>query len=63
MRKGDDLTPSYAECLEISSLNRPEPSGSHRPVIEVALPFKRKLQPSVQADPSGKACDLFEEGT
>ena len=33
------LPPSCAECLEIWSLNRPEPSGPHRPVIGIALPF------------------------
>ena len=33
------LPPSCAECLEIWSLNRPEPSGPHRPVIGVALPL------------------------
>ena len=33
------LPPSCAECLVIWSLNRPEPSGPHRPVIGVALPF------------------------
>ena len=33
------LPPSCAECLVIWSLNRPEPSGSHRPVIGIALPF------------------------
>ena len=33
------LPPSYAECLEIWSLNRPEPSVPHRPVIGTALPF------------------------
>ena len=33
------LQSSYAECLEIWSLNRPEPSGPHRPVIGAALPF------------------------
>ena len=36
-----------AECLEVWSLNRPEPSGPHRPVIGIALPFlcllKRRL--------------------
>ena len=31
------LPPSCAECLEIWSLNRPEPSGPHRPVIGIAL--------------------------
>ena len=33
------LPPSCAECQEIWSLNRPEPSGPHRPVIGIALPF------------------------
>jgi hypothetical protein len=33
------LPPSCAECLVIWSLNRPEPSGPHRPVIGTALPF------------------------
>ena len=33
------LPPSCAECLVIWSLNRPEPSGPHRPVIGVALLF------------------------
>jgi hypothetical protein len=33
------LPPSSAECLEIWSLNRPEPSRPHRPVIGIALPF------------------------
>ena len=33
------LPPSCAECLVIWSLNRPEPSGPHRPVIGIALPF------------------------
>ena len=33
------LPTSCAECLVIWSLNRPEPSGSHRPVIGIALPF------------------------
>ena len=33
------LQPSCAECLVIWSLNRPEPSGPHRPVIGVALLF------------------------
>ena len=33
------LPSSCAECLEIWSLNRPEPSRLHRPVIGVALPF------------------------
>ena len=32
------LPPSCAECLVIWSLNRPEPSGRHKPVIGVALP-------------------------
>ena len=31
------LPPSCAECLVIWSINRPEPSGPHRPVIGVAL--------------------------
>ena len=31
------LPPSCAECLVIWSLNRPEPSGPHRPVIGVAM--------------------------
>ena len=31
------LRPSCAECLVIRSLNRPEPSGPHRPVIGVAF--------------------------
>ena len=31
------LPPSCAECLVIWSLNRPEPSGPHRPVIGVAF--------------------------
>ena len=31
------LPPSCAECLEIWSLNRPEPSGPHRPVVGAAL--------------------------
>ena len=31
------LTPSCAECLVIWSLNLPEPSGPHRPVIGIAL--------------------------
>ena len=31
------LPPSCAECLLIWSLNRPEPSGPHRPVIGVAF--------------------------
>ena len=35
------LPPSCAECLEICSLKRPEPSGPHRPVIGVALRFYR----------------------
>ena len=34
------LPPSCAECLVIWSLNRPEPSRPHRPVIGVALPLK-----------------------
>ena len=33
------LPPSCAKYLVICSLNRPEPSGPHRPVIGVALPF------------------------
>ena len=33
------LPPLCAECLVIWSLNRPEPSGLHRPVIGVDLPF------------------------
>ena len=33
------LPPSCAECLVIWSLNRPEPSGPHRPVIGITLPF------------------------
>ena len=33
------VQPSCAECLVIWSLNRPEPSGPHRPVIGVALPL------------------------
>ena len=33
------LPPSCAECLVIWSLNQPEPSGPHRPVIGIALPF------------------------
>ena len=33
------LPPSCAECLVIWSLNRPEPSGPHRPVIGIALPL------------------------
>ena len=33
------LPPSCAECLVIWSLNRPEPSGPHSPVIGIALPF------------------------
>ena len=33
------LPPSCAECLEIWSLNRPEPSGPHRTVIGIALPL------------------------
>ena len=33
------LPPSCVECLEIWSLNRPEPSGPHRPVIGIALPL------------------------
>ena len=33
------LPPSCAECLVIWSLNRPEPSGPHRPVIRVAFCF------------------------
>ena len=33
------LPPSCAECLVIWSLNRPEPSRPHKPVIGVALPF------------------------
>ena len=39
------LPPSCAECLVIWSLNRPEPSGPHRPVIGVAFLLKNsKLQ-------------------
>jgi hypothetical protein len=34
------LPPSCAECLVIWSLNRPEPSMPHRPVIGVALEFR-----------------------
>ena len=34
------LPPSCTECLVIWSLNRPEPSGPHRPVIGVALRYK-----------------------
>ena len=33
------LPPSCSECLVIWSLNRPEPSGPHRPVIGIALPY------------------------
>ena len=33
------LPPSCAECLVIWSLNRPEPSGPHRPVIGIALHY------------------------
>ena len=33
------LPPSCAECLVIWSLNRPEPSWLHTPVIGIALPF------------------------
>ena len=33
------LSPSCAECLEIWSFNRPEPSRLHRPVIGLALLF------------------------
>ena len=33
------LPPSCAECLVFWSLNQPEPSGPHRPVIGIALPF------------------------
>ena len=33
------LPPSCVECLLICSLNRPEPSGPHRPVIGIALPY------------------------
>ena len=36
---GATLPPSCAKCLVIWSLNRPEPSGPHRPVIGVALPL------------------------
>ena len=32
-----NLSPSCAECLVIWSLNRPEPSGPHRPVMGIAL--------------------------
>ena len=37
------LPPPCAECLVIWSLNRPEPSGPHRPVIAVALPLLRYI--------------------
>ena len=37
------LPPSCAECLVILSLNRPEPSGPHRPVIGIALPYPQYL--------------------
>ena len=40
MRKGDDLTTFMCQCLVIWSLNRPEPSGPHRPVIGVVLPVR-----------------------
>ena len=33
------LPPSCAECLVFWSLNRPGPSGPHRPVIGIALTF------------------------
>ena len=33
------LPPSCAECLLICSLNRPEPSGPHRPVIGGCFAF------------------------
>ena len=33
------LPPSCAECLVNWSINQPEPSGPHRPVIGIALPF------------------------
>ena len=33
------LPSTCAERLEIWSLNRPEPSRTHRPVIGIALPF------------------------
>ena len=33
------LPPSCAESLVIWSLNRPEPSGPHRPVVGIALLF------------------------
>ena len=33
------LPPSCADCLVIWSLNRPEPSGPHWPVIGIALHF------------------------
>ena len=35
------LPPSCAECLVIWSLNGPEPSRPHRPVIGVALPLRQ----------------------
>ena len=38
------LPPSCAECLVIWSLNRPEPSGPHRPVIGIALPLPLPTQ-------------------
>ena len=38
------LPPSCAECLVIWSLNRPEPSGPHRPVIGIALPLPMNIQ-------------------
>ena len=46
------LPPSCAECLVIWSLNRPEPSGPHRPVIGVALHLSEFLQRSNWLYPS-----------
>ena len=36
------LPPSCAKCLAICSLNRPEPSGPHRPVIDVEFLLRIK---------------------
>ena len=55
------LPPSCAECLVIWSLNQPELSGPHRPVIGIALPFPNSLRTGRRKNSGSipKSLDLF----